>query len=82
MDHPNMFPMDSITLWIHNCRGRLCNLKKTGILDTTIILALKYGNQGVTKGPSKPQDHGLPYNIYSQSSHDANFTMKKPMEER
>ena len=77
-----MFPMASITLWSQKYKGTLCNLTQTDIQDTTIILASKSRNQGVTKSPIETQKHEPSCNIYSQSSHDANFTMKNPLEQR
>jgi len=73
--------MASITLWSHKYTDRLCNLTQTKIQETKIILALKYGDQGVTKVPAKPQNHGPSCNIYSKPSHDKNFIMKKPLEQ-
>lgn len=74
--------MASITLRSYKCSGRLCNLTQNNIRDTTIILELKYGNQWVKKSHAKPQKHGPTGNIYSQSSHDTNFTMKNHLEKR
>jgi len=76
-----MFPTASITLWSQKYKGTLCNLTQTDIQDTTIILALKSGNQGVTKSLVEPKNHGSSCNIDSQSSHDVNFSMKKPLEQ-
>jgi len=61
--------------------GRLRNLTQTNILDTTIVLASKYGNHEVKKCLAEPYNHGPSHNIYSPFD-DANFTMKKTLKKR
>jgi len=41
---PNEFPMAVKTLWCQECRGRLCSLTQTGIVQFFIVFASNLGN--------------------------------------
>lgn len=79
---PKEFPMAVKTLWCQKLRGRLCNLTRTGTVDTFIVFTSNSGNQGVVKRPALPQNQGPWLIILSRYCSMLKLTMKKPFEHR